>query len=360
MSRIQATELDVQTTNQCSISNNSPHFRRPVKRKRQLVSPYFSSQQTVHIAVPNWEPPAFTNAAFETFTAAKIYRESCDVFRKRWDNHQHQRKTEYRFYIAVRHLCSNNCYFRAYAPCREWYIVCKEVHRSPMENVLKEERWKCVLETVNPSFLFVNTHGTHFHSRTLLLRYLEQKSKARDVSARKCLFQGSATNQTKLSCENASCFSPTDSPYGLLEELFVNDPWKLLVSAIFLNRTSRRVVDPILHEFFQSYPAPETVVTESCVDCIAFLIQPLGLHKRRSMGIVAFSNEFLELKRRKPFRRWTPNDIKGMYHCGQYAADVFRLFYLRQWGSMNSTCDHALTMYLAYQREREKNCLLVH
>lgn len=359
---------------QCTVATKSPYFHRQRKRKRPVVSPYFSctKQENQESDAPSAMQVAahgLTSHTMHDGTAitvvARKFCDHCDLFRRRWNNYRCSSNNgtieeQLRFYYAARHLCTKQCYFCAYTIPREWYAVCKKVHRSPMAKVLVEEEWKCIFNDMNPQdIVFVSSIGKKFHSKVSLLQYLGKRLEEQSVP-RKSLFHPSMITTTKILPPSGdriiSAFSPPNSPYGLLEELFVNDPWKLLMSAIFLNRTSRRIVDPILYEFFQSYPTAESVVSESCVHRIGFLIQPLGFHKRRSLGIVAFSAAFLELRKRKSFSNWTPDDVKGMYHCGQYASDVFRLFYLREWDKMARASDHALNMYLAYQRERHNYC----
>ena len=58
------------------------------------------------------------------------------------------------------------------------------------------------------------------------------------------------------------------SPFGLLEELFLDDPWKLLVSTICLNVTTRQQVDKVIHIYLQRWPDDELF---SCVDFLSHL-----------------------------------------------------------------------------------------
>jgi len=131
------------------------------------------------------------------------------------------------------------------------------------------------------------------------------------------------------SLQSSSSQPTRASPFGLLEELFVDDPWKLLISTIFLNRTTRVQVDAVLCSFLQRWPTAEDVVsgiismvetdttgnesndnsrrrntyihdyTDVHVDRISRIIQPLGMWHRRARGILRFSREYLELIKRK-------------------------------------------------------------
>lgn len=44
-----------------------------------------------------------------------------------------------------------------------------------------------------------------------------------------------------------SLWEPPQSPFGLIEEQLFNDPWKLLVACILLNKTSVVQVHPCTH-----------------------------------------------------------------------------------------------------------------
>lgn len=148
----------------------------------------------------------------------------------------------------------------------------------------------------------------------------------------------------------------TTSPFGLLEELFPEDPWKLLLSAILLNRTSRVQVDVTLFRFLQKWPNAESTAAADWEE-ISKLIAPLGIRNRRAKGLIRFSKEYLDLVGRKrkndcTGKNWefdlSRNEILGLYYCGEYAAQVYRIFIQKRLVQM--TCDHALQAYVDYKR----------
>ena len=55
-------------------------------------------------------------------------------------------------------------------------------------------------------------------------------------------------------------YNPPKSPFGLIQEKLFNDPWRLLVGTIFLNKTAGKVAVPILWKFFELWPDPETTM----------------------------------------------------------------------------------------------------
>jgi endonuclease III len=149
----------------------------------------------------------------------------------------------------------------------------------------------------------------------------------------------------------------TTSPFGLLEELFSEDPWKLLLSAILLNRTSRLQVDVTLCRFLQQWPNAESTAAADWEE-ISKLIAPLGIRHRRAKGLIRFSKEYLDLVGRKRKKtectgntaefNLSRNEILGLYYCGEYAAQGYRIFIQKRLVQM--TCDHALQAYVDYKR----------
>ena len=43
----------------------------------------------------------------------------------------------------------------------------------------------------------------------------------------------------------------------LIQDIYKNDPWKMLICCIFLNQTTREQVDKIVDNFFEKYPDAE-------------------------------------------------------------------------------------------------------
>lgn len=80
------------------------------------------------------------------------------------------------------------------------------------------------------------------------------------------------------------------SPFGLIEELLTDDPWKLLVGCIMLNQTTRSQMDPVLHVFLEKFPTA-AVAAAASVEEITQVVAPLGLQERRPVAIIRFSRE---------------------------------------------------------------------
>ena len=154
----------------------------------------------------------------------------------------------------------------------------------------------------------------HYKGRQRVLRELGLAASTKDeksVLPRK-LYQplsNQATNDhvgTADAVSNTTCLSLFHlsgiSPFGLLEELFKKDPWRLLISTIMLNRTTRVQVDVVLHDFLLKYPDATTCASlddNAAEEQLAKVIYPLGMRHKRAKGIIRFSREWLELLSRK-------------------------------------------------------------
>lgn len=160
-------------------------------------------------------------------------------------------------------------------------------------------------------------------------------------------------------------FARVETPLGLLEELFGDDPWRLLLSAILLNRTTRVQVDTIMKLFLDEWPTAQAAANANA-DRMAAVIRPLGIRYRRSAGIIRFSREYLTLLESKDVEKtslprdlsvdtsrnvaWNLSkcDILNLWYCGMYAWSAYALFIRRD--SSIDPADHALKAYAEYQR----------
>lgn len=136
------------------------------------------------------------------------------------------------------------------------------------------------------------------------------------------------------------------SPLGLIEELFCDDPWRLLLSTILLNRTSRVQLDAVLHRFLSKWPTPQSVVDANWEE-ISSVIAPLGIRHRRAKGLIRFSRDFLSCVAETSCLL-TRGQVLSLYYCGDYACDAYQIFIQ---GNINVLAtDHALQDYIEYQR----------
>ncbi|PSC75056.1 methyl-binding domain 4 [Micractinium conductrix] len=116
-------------------------------------------------------------------------------------------------------------------------------------------------------------------------------------------------------------WEPPVSPYGLLEEELYDDPWKLLVACMLLNKTSGAQVRKVIWELFSLCPTPAAAIAAD-VQQVQNLIQPLGLFRKRALAIQQLSHEYL-------YKVW--RDPTELYGIGKYAADAYLMFSRGRW-----------------------------
>ena len=239
----------------------------------------------------------------------------------------------------------------------------------------------CVLTNYKP----LAQHYKGRHRVLKLVGILGSKTMTSPALPRK-LFQQCYADSRKegkfhLPNTSASIFGRSGvSPFGLLEELFRDNPWRLLLSTIMLNRTTRVQVDVVLYKFLALWPDATSMSSANEMD-VATVIRPLGMSHKRARGIIRFSAEWLELLSRKKvgdaFRTdcsletcekqdflaatrqsyteaflLTREEITSLYYCGAYAYDAYRIFIQGKLDAV--TTDHALQIYVDFHRGLEK------
>ena len=132
-----------------------------------------------------------------------------------------------------------------------------------------------------------------------------------------------------------------NSPYNLLQEIYNEHPWRMLVCCIMLNCTSRKQVDVIREEFFRRYPTALEAVEADSTE-IADLLASLGFKNRRTNTIRRFSIDWMTLDWSEP---------SELYGIGKYAQDSWEIF---QKGNLTVTpTDGVLNTYLAWVKRPE-------
>ena len=112
------------------------------------------------------------------------------------------------------------------------------------------------------------------------------------------------------------------------------------LSCILLNQTTRRQVDPVLCRLLREWPDAAAAAAAAAA-AVEAGVRPLGLHRRRSRTIIAFSKAFLE-------DSWkTAGDLPGV---GAYGAAAEAIFCRGDQSTIS--CDHALALYLRWWRAR--------
>ena len=119
----------------------------------------------------------------------------------------------------------------------------------------------------------------------------------------------------------------------LLQEIYQDDPWKMMVCCILLNLTKRQQVDLIRDELFSLYPT-EYHMIEADEEELSILLQPLGLYRRRAQTLKKFSWDYIN----------GFTNIKECYGVGQYGEDSWNIFQLGKHTNLSN--DKVLEKYL--------------
>ena len=317
---------------------------------------------------------------------------------------------EQALHSSVRHLCSKECFLRAYLPIREFCKLWRDIEIHESIGTTRGQLlhgWRCVLvppdskprdevgvnedvaaESVehvqgekkrkrnksSPAIVYVSPDGTEYSTKRNVVAFMNNEySKSVEASPSKHassptimtsrlspLLKNRVASPTRCSewCSSLvycqAKMNPLLSPLGLLEELFLDNPWRLLVSTICLNITTRGQVDRVLYEFFQRWPTAEATAAADWTE-VSAIISPLGLGIKRAKGLVRFSAEFLELTKDVSAFRLTEEQVTGLYCCGQYGWSAYNIFINKELPSgAVGVCDHALQLYVEYQLGREQ------
>tara|TARA_Y100000114_G_scaffold79802_1_gene73476 strand:+ start:664 stop:1065 length:402 start_codon:yes stop_codon:yes gene_type:complete len=101
----------------------------------------------------------------------------------------------------------------------------------------------------------------------------------------------------------------------LLQEIYLSDPWKMLVCCMLLNLTNRKQVDTIRKQLFDKYKTPQDMMNADHEE-LANILKPLGLYNRRANSLRKMSEGYI-----KGFK-----SVDELYGIGQYAKDSWDIF----------------------------------
>ena len=129
------------------------------------------------------------------------------------------------------------------------------------------------------------------------------------------------------------------SPYVFKQELYLSEPWKMMIICFMLNQTSYKQVDKVRNTFFEKFPNPQSLLNATDEDIIK-IIKPLGFYNRRAKMWKKFSAAWLE--------KW--NKIEDLPGVGKYAADAWKIF---QEGNTDIEVeDKELKKYINWSRQK--------
>jgi len=125
--------------------------------------------------------------------------------------------------------------------------------------------------------------------------------------------------------------APGESDDRLLQEILLEQRdghWKMLAGCIMLNQTTRTQVDRVWPDFFGLYPSAHRLAGDFGWALARELLQPLGLVDVRVRRLVFMSVDWLMLMHANSYdaERVRAHDIVGLYGCGEYAEDSWRIF----------------------------------
>ncbi|CAN0001000.1 unnamed protein product [Ectocarpus sp. 12 AP-2014] len=266
-------------------------------------------------------------------------------------------------HTGVRHMCKNRCYFRAYEPVRKWHALRLAVARlGASTGVLTgwcvqmdrgqaaEDSWRiryvapdgsvfpCVKPVLEALGLGHGVSGYPTSPPSLRRKRRTPTTPPQPLPAACATIRHHPNGSAYLLKKpRAGTFPP--SPFGLIEELLTDDPWKLLIGCIMLNQTTRSQMDPVLVRFLEKFPTADVAAAAS-VDEMTRVVAPLGLQERRPIAIIRFSQEYLS-------KAWT--NVKELYWVGKYAADAHKIFIERKWREVQPD-DHALNWWVEWMR----------
>ena len=257
---------------------------------------------------------------------------------------------------SVRHLCDCECFLSAYRPIREFTFFWRDItiddftdcggsttgspnrrRRIKKENVLSG--WSCKLPMLESSVsesqevgaisraerripapvTFISPDGTEFNTKAKAINYLNKSFPSLQQSASEITHCTTTTPLIDITTEINTLYSPL----GLLEELFLYDPWKLLVSTICLNVTTRAQVDRVLYEYLQRWPDAEATAKANWEE-ISSVVETLGLGTKRAKALIRFSKEYLALVEGTDAFSLTENQVKSLYNIGQYGWTAYQ------------------------------------
>lgn len=123
----------------------------------------------------------------------------------------------------------------------------------------------------------------------------------------------------------------------LTQEEYRGDPWGVLVTCCFLNKTAGRVSNPVIHEFLRRWPTPLDYVQKAKSKDVKKLIRHLGL---QSVRMRRFRDLACGLILGKPC-----HSISGV---GEYGRDSYAIFVE---GRLDlNPADAKLKAYLNYRK----------
>lgn len=129
------------------------------------------------------------------------------------------------------------------------------------------------------------------------------------------------------------------SPYNFKQEIYRDDPWKMLIVCMMLNQTSYKQVDKVRIKFFETFPDPSSLIAASDEE-VTSIIRPLGFYNKQCKVWKEFSKRWLS-------KDW--QNIRDLPGVGKYASDSWKIF--REGNIDIETEDKELKKYIKWAKE---------
>lgn len=101
----------------------------------------------------------------------------------------------------------------------------------------------------------------------------------------------------------------------LIQDEYRGDPWRIMVCCILLNQTSNKQVRPLLENFFNRYPSPESIRENDHLE-ISEMIRTTGFQNVKAQRIIKMSQKYCE----------GFDDPKLLPGIGKYGVESWRIF----------------------------------
>jgi endonuclease III len=127
--------------------------------------------------------------------------------------------------------------------------------------------------------------------------------------------------------------------FGLIQERYWPDEWRMLVCCLCLNLTTRKQMEPVVDQLFARWPTARDLASADPTH-VCDVIAHLGMQHKRSRTLIRFSQEYLS----------GFTSVSALHGVGKYAEDSHRIFALGEWQDVRPK-DGALVKYWKHLHE---------
>lgn len=144
------------------------------------------------------------------------------------------------------------------------------------------------------------------------------------------------------------------SPYETRQEMYREEPFKMLMVCMMLNQTDHKQVDQVRHQFFEKYPNAESLEFADEKEIVS-IIKPLGFYNKRAKAWKRFATEWILLTDLYGTQKPPVEEIAKLHGIGKYALDSWKVFQLYEYETKVE--DHVLNWYVEWAKEEVETIL---